>query len=47
MGLLLLLSLACTLIATFIFEPALLYAVPPPSAATPAAGSFEERAPVG
>jgi uncharacterized protein len=30
MGLLLVLSLGCTLIATFIFEPALLYAVPPP-----------------
>ena len=32
MGLLLLLSLACTLIATFIFEPALLYAARPPRA---------------
>ncbi|MBW4021702.1 MAG: MMPL family transporter [Proteobacteria bacterium] len=36
MGLLLLLSLACTLIATFIFEPALLYAVPPPRNIAPA-----------
>ena len=33
MGLLLLLSLACTLIATFVFEPALLYLVPPPKGA--------------
>lgn len=35
MGLLLLLSLACTLIATFIFEPALLYLVPAPQGAAP------------
>jgi hopanoid biosynthesis associated RND transporter like protein HpnN len=33
MGLLLVLSLGCTLIATFIFEPALLYAVPGPKGA--------------
>jgi hopanoid biosynthesis associated RND transporter like protein HpnN len=47
MGLLLLLSLACTLIATFVFEPALLYAVPPPGTATPAADTMETREPVG
>jgi hopanoid biosynthesis associated RND transporter like protein HpnN len=47
MGLLLLLSLACTLIATFIFEPALLYAVPPPATPAPAADTIEKRAPVG
>jgi hopanoid biosynthesis associated RND transporter like protein HpnN len=43
MGLLLLLSLACTLIATFVFEPALLYAVPSPGPTTPAAGRIEDR----
>jgi hypothetical protein len=34
LGLLLLVSLACTLVATFIFEPALLHSVPPPIAGT-------------
>jgi uncharacterized protein len=43
MGLLLLLSLACTLVATFIFEPALLYAAPPPKVARPAPGTIEEH----
>ena len=43
MGLLLLLSLACTLIATFIFEPALLYAAPPPKTARPTPGKIEEH----
>ena len=47
MGLLLLLSLACTLIATFIFEPALLHAAPPPGAPRPAPGTIEERERVG
>ncbi|WP_419760265.1 MMPL family transporter [Acidisoma sp.] len=47
MGLLLLLSLVCTLIATFIFEPALLYAVPPPKATRPAPGTIEEHERVG
>jgi predicted RND superfamily exporter protein len=41
MGLLLLLSLACTLIATFVFEPALLYLVPPPANANPAVSRRE------
>jgi hopanoid biosynthesis associated RND transporter like protein HpnN len=47
MGLLLLLSLACTLIATFIFEPALLYAAPPPKTPRPAPGAIEEHERVG
>ena len=47
MGLLLVLSLACTLIATFVFEPALLYAAPPPKIMRPAPGTIEERERVG
>jgi hopanoid biosynthesis associated RND transporter like protein HpnN len=47
MGLLLVLSLACTLISTFIFEPALLYAVPPPKTTRAAPGAKEEHERVG
>ncbi len=41
MGLLLLLSLACTLVATFVFEPALLYLIRAPASASPAASLHE------
>jgi uncharacterized protein len=47
MGLLLLLSLACTLVATFIFEPALLYAMRPPRVTRAAPGTIEEHERVG
>jgi predicted RND superfamily exporter protein len=47
MGLLLSLSLACTLIATFIFEPALLYAAPRPASARSTPGTIEEHEHVG
>jgi hopanoid biosynthesis associated RND transporter like protein HpnN len=46
MGLLLLLSLACTLISTFIFEPALLYLVPAPAPAITRPDRIETREPV-
>ena len=41
MGLLLLISLACTLVATFVFEPALLYLIRAPASASPAASLHE------
>lgn len=47
MGLLLLLSLACTLVATFVFEPALLYLVPGPHPAPVSPDAVETREPVG
>jgi hopanoid biosynthesis associated RND transporter like protein HpnN len=47
MGLLLSLSLACTLIATFIFEPALLYVVERPASASSTPGTIEEHEHVG
>ena len=47
MGLLLLMSLACTLVATFVFEPALLYLVPGPRPDAPAADKIGTRETVG